>query len=195
MTELILASSSITRRMLLDRLGIAYRCVPSNFDETLIPDESPEAACLRLATGKARVVAEHHPGAVVIGSDQLVACAGEILGKPHTRVRAGEQLRAQSGQTAVFHVAVAVIDSNGHCHCHQERTEARFRLLSDEVIDRYLDRETPWQCAGSMKSEGLGLALLEAMPNQDPTAILGLPLIGTLALLRQAGIDPLATEH
>lgn len=190
--ELILASSSPTRRMLMDRLNLPYRAVSPDFDETLQPNESPEAACLRLARGKARAVAEAHPGTVVIGSDQLVALNEQILGKPHTAERAAAQLRAQSGRVAVFHVAVAVIDAQGECHCHQERTEAHFRVLSDETIERYLALETPWQCAGSMKSEGLGLALLEAMPNQDPSAILGLPLIATLNLLRRAGIDPLA---
>lgn len=190
--ELLLASSSPTRRMLMDRLNLPYRALSPDFDETLWPDESPEAACLRLAQGKAHAVAQAHPGAVVLGSDQLVALADQILGKPHTHEAARAQLRAQSGRVAVFHVAVAVIDAQGHCHCHQERTEAHFRVLSDEAIERYLALETPWQCAGSMKSEGLGLALLDAMPTQDPSAILGLPLIGTLALLRRAGIDPLA---
>lgn len=176
----------------MDRLNLPYRAISPDFDETLQPNESPEAACLRLARGKARAVAEAHPGTVVIGSDQLVALNEQILGKPHTAERAAAQLRAQSGRVAVFHVAVAVIDAQGVCHCHQERTEAHFRVLSDETIERYLALETPWQCAGSMKSEGLGLALLEAMPNQDPSAILGLPLIATLNLLRRAGIDPLA---
>ncbi len=190
--ELILASSSITRRTLFDRLNLPYRTVSPDFDETLLPNERPEAACLRLAVGKAQAVAQHDPGSVVVGSDQLVACAGRILGKPHTRESARAQLQTLSGQVAVFHVAVAVIGRDGQCHTHQERTEAHFRRLSPATIERYLDVEAPWHCAGSMKSEGLGLALLDAMPSQDPTAILGLPLIGTLALLRAANIDPLA---
>ncbi|WP_407275337.1 Maf family protein [Halothiobacillus sp. DCM-1] len=189
--ELILASSSITRRALFDRLHYPYRTVSPDFDETLQPQESPEAACLRLAIGKARAVATANPGAVVVGSDQLVASGDSILGKPLTREGARAQLRALSGRIAVFHVAVAVIDAQGQCHSQQTRTEAHFRALDEASIEHYLDLETPWHCAGSMKSEGLGLALLDTMPAQDPTAILGLPLIATLALLRQAGIDPL----
>ncbi|WP_298220250.1 Maf family protein [Halothiobacillus sp.] len=189
--SLVLASSSITRRALLDRIGMPYQIDAPDIDERVHENEAAEAACRRLARGKARTVAERHPGSVVIGSDQLVSCDERIMGKPHDRPRAIEQLRFMSGKAIYFHVSVAVIDAHGGLQEHSETVTAHLRSLSDSEIQHYLTREQPFNSAGSMKSEGLGTALLESMQSNDPTAILGLPLIATLRLLRAAGINPL----
>jgi septum formation protein len=189
--SLVLASSSITRRALLDRIGIPYQIDKPDIDERVHEHEEAHAACLRLAREKASTVAERHPGSVVIGSDQLVSCDGCIMGKPHDMPRATEQLRFMSGKAVYFHVSVAVIDAHGALQEHSETVTAQLRNLSDSEIRHYLIREKPFSSAGSMKSEGLGTALLESMQSGDPPAILGLPLIGTLRLLRAAGINPL----
>ena len=190
--SLVLASSSITRRALLDRLGLPYQIDKPEIDERVHEGELAHAACMRLAREKARVVAERHPGSVVIGSDQLVSCDDRIMGKPHDLPRATEQLRYMSGKAVYFHVSVTVIDAHGAMQEHSETVTAHLRHLSDSEIQHYLDREQPFGSAGSMKSEGLGTALLDSMHSDDPTAILGLPLIGTIRLLRAAGIDPLS---
>lgn len=189
---LVLASSSITRRALLDRLGNAYQIDKPDIDERIHENESAQAACLRLAREKARAVVERHPSSVIIGSDQLLCCDGHIMGKPQDMARATEQLRFLSGKTVYFHVSVAVIDAQGVMRDHSENVVAKLRRLSDSEIENYLVREQPFDSAGSMKSEGLGTALLDSMQSDDPTAILGLPLIATLRLLRAAGINPLA---
>jgi septum formation protein len=188
---LILASSSITRRTLLDRLNLPYQIDKPEIDEQVMAGENAAAACLRLAQQKARTVALRHPQAVVIGSDQLVACGDHILGKPHSAEQAFAQLRMMSGQTILFHVAVAVIDAGGRIQTSFETVTAQVRSLNDTEITHYIARERPFDCAGSMKSEGLGIALLESMQSCDPTAIMGLPLIATARLLRGAGINPL----
>ncbi len=189
--SLVLASSSITRRALLDRIGIPYQIDAPDIDERVHENESADAACRRLAREKARTVAERHPGSVIIGSDQLVSCDGRIMGKPHDRPRATEQLRFMSGKAVYFHVSVAVIDAHGGMQEHSETVIAQLRSLCDSEIQHYLTREQPFGSAGSMKSEGLGTALLDSMQSDDPTAILGLPLIATLRLLRAVGINPL----
>jgi septum formation protein len=188
---LILASSSITRRALLDRLNVPYQIDKPEIDEQVQAGEHAAAACLRLAQQKARTVALRHPQTVVIGSDQLVACGDNILGKPHSAEQAFAQLRMMSGQTLLFHVAVAVIDAHGRIQTSFETVTAQMRDLNDTEITHYIARERPFDCAGSMKSEGLGIALLESMQSCDPTAIMGLPLIATARLLRDAGINPL----
>lgn len=190
--SLVLASSSITRRALLDRLGMPYQIDKPDIDERVHAHESAKAACQRLAREKASIVAGRHPGSVVIGSDQLVSCDDRIMGKPHDMPRATEQLRFMSGKAVYFHVSVAVIDAHGALREHSETVTAQLRTLSDSEIQHYLTREQPFGSAGSMKSEGLGTALLDSMQSDDPTAILGLPLIATLRLLRAAGINPLA---
>lgn len=191
---LVLASSSATRRALLDRLSIPYQIDKPDIDEHVLENEAADSACLRLAREKARIVAGRHPGSVVIGSDQMVSCDGRIMGKPHDMPRAEEQLRFMSGKAVHFHVAVAVIDAKGDIHEHSEIVMAQLRTLSDSEIQFYLERERPFDAAGSMKSEGLGTALLDSMRSDDPTAILGLPLIATLRLLRKAGINPLGNS-
>jgi septum formation protein len=185
---LILGSTSRYRRELLARLGLAFEVAAPQVDETPQPGEAPRALAERLALAKAREVAARHPEAWVIGSDQVADLAGEPLGKPGTHERAVAQLRRMSGQTMVFHTAVAVVRHGaGFAQTDLAPVEVRFRTLQDEEIERYLRAEQPYDCAGSAKSEGLGIALLEAIHSDDPTALVGLPLIRTARLLRAAG--------
>lgn len=190
--NLILASGSATRRALLDRLKLPYLADPADIDETVADGESPAAACLRLAQLKAEAVAERHPGAIVLGSDQLLAWEGGILGKPGDADGARRQLARIAGQPIRFHVALRVISADGRRLDWQETVEAQMRDLSAAEIACYVAIEQPFDCAGSMRSEGLGVCLVERMDSRDPTAILGLPLIATARLLREAGLDPLA---
>ncbi|HZJ81525.1 MAG TPA: Maf family protein [Guyparkeria sp.] len=191
--NLILASGSATRRALLDRLKLPYLADPADVDETVAEDESPAVACLRLAQLKAEAVAERRPGAIVLGSDQLLAWEGGILGKPGDADGAHRQLARIAGQPIRFHVALRVISADGRRLDWQETVEAQMRDLSAAEIARYVAIEQPFDCAGSMRSEGLGVCLVDRMDSRDPTAILGLPLIATARLLREAGLDPLAT--
>ena len=188
--RLILGSTSRYRRELLSRLRVPFDVVSPEVDETPQTHETPSTLACRLALAKAQAVAQQHPEAVVIGSDQVADLNGEPLGKPGTHERAVLQLQRMRGQTVVFQTAVAVV-----CHARQfEQTElaqirVRFRDLSDAEIENYLRLEEPYDCAGSAKSEGLGIALLEAIDNDDPTALIGLPMIRTARLLRAAGIS------
>jgi septum formation protein len=186
----ILASTSRYRRELLARLLLPFDVHPPEVDETPLPDESPSALAERLALEKAVAVARRFPEAVVIGSDQVADLAGQPLGKPGDHARATAQLRRMRGQTLVFQTAVAVV-----CHAtgftQRELAPVRvvFRNFSDAAIERYLLAEQPYDCAGSAKSEGLGIALLGSIDSDDPTALVGLPLIRTANMLRAAGID------
>lgn len=185
---LILGSTSRYRRELLERLRHAFTVVAPNVDETPFPNELPSALAQRLALAKARDVAARHPDAVVIGSDQVADLNGEPLGKPGTHERAVEQLRRMSGQTVIFQTALAVVCVDDKFERSDlAAVEVRFRSLVDAEIERYLRAEQPYDCAGSAKSEGLGIALLEAIHSDDPTALVGLPLIRTARLLRAAG--------
>jgi len=186
---LVLGSTSRYRRELLQRLHLAFDVVSPHVDETPLPGEAPAAIAQRLALAKARAVAAQHPEAVVIGSDQVADLAGEPLGKPGTHERAVAQLRRMSGQTVLFQTAVAVVcAATGFERCELAVVRVVFRDLNDEEIERYLRIEQPYDCAGSAKSEGLGIALLDHIDNDDPTALVGLPLIRTARLLRQAGL-------
>lgn len=192
--RLILASTSRYRRELLERLQHPFDILAPAVDETPQPGELPQALALRLARAKADEVARRHPEAVVIGSDQVADLDGEALGKPLTHERAVTQLRRMRGQTVVFETAVAVVcAASGFAQCDLARVRVRFRSaadgLDDDAIERYLRAETPYDCAGSAKSEGLGIALLDAIDNDDPTALVGLPLIRTCRLLRAAGLQ------
>jgi septum formation protein len=190
---LILGSTSRYRRELLSRLRLPFTVQAPEVDETPQPGETPAALALRLAMAKARAVAAQHPQAVVIGSDQVADLDGRPIGKPGTHERAVEQLRALSGRSAVFQTAVAVVRRDtGFERVLLAPVTVRFRQLSDAEIEHYLRTEQPYDCAGSAKCETLGIALLEAIESDDPTALVGLPLIRTCALLREAGIDPLA---
>ena len=186
---LILGSTSRYRHELLSRLGVPFEAIAPDVDETPRSGERPADLALRLALAKARDVAQRHPHAVVIGSDQVADLAGEPLGKPGTHERAVAQLRRMRGQTVVFQTALAVVcQASGFEHSDIAAVRVVFRDLSDGEIERYLRAEQPYDCAGSAKSEGLGIALLERIDNDDPTALVGLPLIRTCRMIRAAGV-------
>ncbi|MDD2546676.1 MAG: Maf family nucleotide pyrophosphatase [Burkholderiaceae bacterium] len=185
---LILGSTSRYRQELLSRLHLPFEVAAPDVDETPRPLEAPRDLALRLALAKAQAVAQQHPEAVVIGSDQVADLGGLPLGKPGTHERAVRQLRQMRGQTVIFQTAVAVVcRATGFEQVDLAAVEVRFRDLSDAEIERYLQAEKPYDCAGSAKSEGLGIALLDAILSDDPTALIGLPLIRTCRLLRAAG--------
>lgn len=189
---LVLGSTSRYRRELLQRLQLPFEVLAPQVDETPQPGEPPAALALRLALAKARAVAALRPQAVVIGADQVADLAGEPIGKPGHHAGAVEQLRRLSGQRVVFHTALAVLrPATGYERALLAPVTVRFRSLTEAEIERYLRLEQPYDCAGSAKSEGLGIALLEAIDCDDPTALVGLPLIRTALLLREAGLDPL----
>lgn len=189
---LVLGSTSRYRRELLSRLRLAFDVAAPDVDETPQPGEAPRALALRLALAKARDVAARHPQAIVIGSDQVADLAGRPLGKPGTHERALAQLRAMSGQTVVFQTALSVVClASGFEQTDLAAVEVRFRTLNEGEIERYLRAEQPYDCAGSAKSEGLGIALLEAIHSDDPTALVGLPLIRTCRMIRAAGVPVL----
>ena len=192
---LILASTSRYRRELLERLRLPFEVRSPEVDETPLPGESPAALAQRLAMAKAKAVSAQFPDAVVIGSDQVADLDGEPVGKPGTHERAVAQLRSMRGRSVVFQTAVAVVrGSTGHVGAALAPVTVRFRQLGDAEIEHYLRTEQPYDCAGSAKVETLGIALLDAVESDDPTALIGLPLIRTAALLRAAGIDPLLPE-
>ena len=189
---LILASTSRYRRELLERLHLPFEVVSPQVDETPRPGEPPAALAARLAAAKAAAVSALHPQAVVIGSDQVAELDGAPIGKPGTHERAVAQLRAMRGRSVVFHTAVAVQRAAaGYAGAALAPVTVCFRDLSDAEIEHYLHTEQPYDCAGSAKCETLGIALLAAIESDDPTALVGLPLIRTCVLLRAAGIDPL----
>ncbi len=192
--SLILGSTSIYRQELLARLRIPFEAMAPEVDETPLPHETPSALAARLALAKARAVALKYPQAVVIGSDQVADLDGRSLGKPGTHSRAVVQLRQMRGQIVIFQTAVAVVClESGFEQCSLAAVKVRFRNLTDHEIENYLQLEKPYDCAGSAKSEGLGIALLESIDSDDPTALIGLPLIRTCQMIRAAGIELLAT--
>lgn len=189
---LILGSTSRYRRELLQRLRIPFEVASPEVDETPFPAETPRAIALRLALAKARAVAARFPAAVVIGSDQVADLQGEPLGKPGDHARATAQLRRMRGQTVVFQTALAVVcQESGFEQVDLAAVQVKFRDLSEAEIQAYLLAEQPYDCAGSAKSEGLGIALLESIDNDDPTALVGLPLIRTCRMIRAAGVKVL----
>lgn len=193
---LVLASTSRYRRELLGRFGLPFEVDPANIDETPRTDESPAALSERLALQKAETVSARHADAITIGSDQVAELDGQAVGKPGSHERAVEQLRSMRGRAVVFHTALAVLrPATGFRELCRVPVVVRFRNLADAEIEHYLRTEQPYDCAGSAKSEGLGIALLEAIESDDPTALIGLPLIATARLLRQAGLDPLQGGH
>ena len=190
---LILASTSRYRRELLERLRLPFSVRSPGVDETPQPGERASALAERLALAKARAVAAEDPEAVVIGSDQVADLDGRCLGKSGTHAVATQQLRAMRGRVVIFQTAVAVVcAASGFRAVERAEVSVRFRVLGDAEIERYLRLERPYDCAGSAKVETLGIALLESIDSDDPTALVGLPLIRTCSLLRRAGIDPLA---
>jgi septum formation protein len=187
--SLVLGSTSRYRRELLARLHVPFEVAAPDVDETPLPGEAPAALAQRLALAKAKVVAAKFPQAVVIGSDQVAALNGHALGKPGSHERAVEQLRMMRGQTVIFQTALAVVCvETGFVQQDIAAVRVVFRDLSDNEIENYLRIEQPYDCAGSAKSEGLGIALLERIDNDDPTALIGLPLIRTARMIRAAGV-------
>ena len=186
---LILGSTSAYRRELLERLRIPFTVESPHVDETPLPGEAPAALAMRLALAKARAVAGLFPDSVVIGSDQVADLDGHPLGKPGNHARAVEQLQRMRGKTVIFQTAVAVVCAqSGFAQESLAPVKVKFRDLTDAEIEAYLRAEKPYDCAGSAKSEGLGIALLDSIENDDPTALVGLPLIRTSRMLREAGI-------
>ena len=187
--RLILASSSKYRKLLLERLGIPFECQSPEIDESALADETPLEVSQRLATEKAGVISRQHPRAIVIGSDQLAAFKGQIIGKPDTFPAAFEQLSLFSGQVVDFHTTVSVQSlQSGFRESHTDLTRVHFRNLKRDEIERYLEKEKPFDCAGSFKAESLGVTLFDRINSEDPTALIGLPLIRTSSILRRAGL-------
>lgn len=189
MRNIILASSSPFRRELLSRLGLTFDSVSPGIDETPFPGETPEQLARRLAQAKARSVAAGYPDALIIGSDQVAVIGDRMIGKPGTHEKAVDQLMRASGQTMKFYTAVCLLNSaTGHMQLEVIPFSVRFRRLDKKTIVNYLSREKPYDCAGSFKSEGLGIALFESMSGDDPTALIGLPLIRLTHMLEQEGV-------
>ena len=194
--KLILGSTSAYRRELLGRLRIPFSVESPHVDETPLPGESPAELARRLALAKAHAVAQRFPDCVVIGSDQVAELDGHALGKPGTHERATMQLRQMRGKTVIFQTAWAVVClDSGFCQQDLAPVKVTFRDLDDTEIENYLRQEQPYDCAGSAKSEGLGIALLDAIESDDPTALVGLPLIRTSRMLRAAGIQLLTRQR
>lgn len=186
---LILASSSPFRRELLQRLALEFRCAAPKIDETPQVDESPRELALRLAEGKARKVAAEAPRALIIGSDQVVVSDGRLCGKPGNHANAVQQLRAASGRTLTFLTALCLYNSaTGHGQSAVIPCAVTFRTLTASMIEDYLQRERPYQCAGAFKSEALGIALVERISGDDPSALIGLPLIELVTMLQREGV-------
>jgi septum formation protein len=185
---LILASTSRYRRELLARLGVPFEVSAPKVAEGHEPDESPGERALRLATLKAHAVAQRHPQAIVIGSDQVASCGAQILDKPGDAARCRSQLASLSGRSAQFHTACTVVHAaSGRQHSHTDRTQVTFRTLTAAEIARYVEREQPFDCAGGFKAESLGIALFTALETCDPSALIGLPLIWLAGVLREHG--------
>jgi septum formation protein len=191
--KLILGSTSPYRRELLERLRLPFNVVAPEVNETPQPGETPKQLACRLAMAKARAVAAQFPDCVVIGSDQVAELDGEPLGKPGDHARATLQLQKMRGKLVIFQTAVAVVCfETGFAQMDLAQVKVKFRDLSNEEIENYLQAETPYDCAGSAKSEGLGIALLASIDNDDPTALVGLPLIRTCRMLQAAGLKVLS---
>lgn len=192
--ELVLASSSRSRRELLDRLHLPYQCLSPNIDETPIEGETPHALVHRLALSKAHAVASQFSHHCIIGSDQVAVFEGDILGKPHTQANARANLTRFSGQRVTFLTGLALLDTRHQRHfVHVEPFEVEFRTLTSQEIHNYVAKEQPLDSAGSFRMEGLGIALFEKLTGNDPNALMGLPLIALCGMLRKVGLDPLKT--
>jgi septum formation protein len=190
--RLVLASTSRYRKALLERLGLAFETAAPGVDEQALPGEAPADTALRLAALKARSLRTQFAEALIVGSDQVASCAGERLGKPGNHASAVRQLRSLSGKTAQFDTAVALFDAkSGALQSRVVPCRVVFRSLDDQRIEAYLRREQPYDCAGSAKSEGLGIALIARMDTEDPTALIGLPLIALTEMLERAGLPVL----
>lgn len=186
---LVLASTSPYRSELLKRLQIPFITASPDVDETPLPDETARATSLRLAQKKARAVATAYPDALIIGSDQVALLEGKQIGKPLTHENASRQLRSMRGKTTCFYTALALLNTkNGHLQTEVAENQVTLRDLDDAEIEAYLQKEQPYNCTGSAKSEGLGIALMSSMKGDDPNALIGLPLILLTAMLRREGL-------
>ncbi len=190
--RLILASSSAYRKELLERLHLPFEVIVPDIDESPLPGEAPQATALRLARAKAAAVAARAPGSVVIGSDQVATLDGAQIGKPGNHANALKQLQTMRGRRVIFHTALCVWDDRaaaltGSCQLENVQSFVTLRDLPDAELDAYLRIEQPYDCAGSAKNEGLGIAILERIDSTDPTALTGLPLIALTGMLRKAG--------
>lgn len=193
MPELILASTSPYRRLLLEKLGIPFTCASPEVDELPLPAETPRHLVLRLAQAKAQALAERFPHHLIIGSDQVCVLDGEITGKPHTEENACKQLKKASGNIVTFYTGLALYNSvNGQLQTECEPFDVHFRHLTEQEINHYVQKESPLNCAGSFKSEGLGIALFERLEGRDPNTLVGLPLIALCQMLRREGFNPLS---
>jgi len=192
---LVLASGSLYRRQLLERLGLPFTTVAPRVDESPLPRERPAETALRLAEAKARAVGVDHRDALVIGSDQIAEFGGAPLGKPRDPADALEQLRAMRGRTVIFHTAIALFNTrSGRCQSALVDVASTFRTLDDAALKAYLERDRPFDCAGSVKAETIGIALFTRIASDDPTALIGLPLIRLTDMLVAEGVSPLVTK-
>ena len=193
MIRLVLASTSRYRQELLGRLGVAFATARPNVDETALPGELPHDTALRLSRRKAEAVAAQFPGALIIGSDQVASLDGKPLGKPGSHEAAVAQLRAMRGRTLIFHTGICLYNSTtGEAETREVPTIVRIRPLTDAQIETYLRKDQPYDCAGSAKSESLGIAIMDSLSGDDPTALIGLPLITLTGMLYRQGLDVLA---
>jgi septum formation protein len=193
MLPIILASSSPYRKELLKKLCLNFSCYSPDIDESPLPKETPSELVKRLALEKAEAIAKHHRSALIIGSDQVAVLGEEIMTKPHTHQNAIKQLRASSGQQVTFLTSLCLLNSQTQQHqITVESYTVEFLNLTDEQIEQYLQKEKPYHCAGSFKSEGLGITLFTRFHGNDPNSLIGLPLIALTAMLRNEGLEPLA---
>jgi len=192
MTDLLLASSSKYRRQLLGKLQLSFRCQSPDIDETALAGETPQQLVQRLSITKAQALATDNPNCLIIGSDQVACLGGRIIGKPGNKANAIKQLSDFSGNSAIFYTGLCLLNSNTHkWQAVVTLFEVEFNQLSQSQINNYLDQEQPYDCAGSFKSEGLGISLFKALKGDDPNSLIGLPLIKLCEFLRQEGIEPL----
>ena len=192
MTRLVLASTSPYRKSLLEKLGLPFITAAPEVDETPQLNESATDLVMRLAAEKAKALAKNYPAHLIIGSDQVCVIDGKITGKPHTEENAHQQLRLASGHSVIFYTGLALFDSaQNQLQVVCEPFSVDFRTLTDEEIANYVAKEQPLNCAGSFKSEGLGITLFERLSGRDPNTLVGLPLIALCGMLRKAGVDPL----
>ena len=196
MKTLVLGSTSPFRKALLEKLNLAFECAKPNIDETALADETPKALVERLAIEKAKTVSSDYPNALIIGSDQIAVCEGKILGKPHNFTNAVKQLTSFSGKSVIFYTGLCVYDSNkDKSTALVEPFTVHFNTLNKTDIENYLHAEEPYNCAGSFKSEGLGICLFNKLEGDDPNTLIGLPLIKLVSLLKVHGVDVLKEQH
>jgi septum formation protein len=189
MQQLVLASSSPFRQALLRRLELPFSVAVPDLDESPLAGETPVATAIRLARAKANVVATSHPQALVIGSDQVADCDGEAIGKPGNHENAVRQLQFMRGKSVIFHTALCLLNAQtGNAQAVVATNTVTFRSIADDEIERYLRREQPYNCAGSAKSEGLGIVMIASLEGKDPNALVGLPLIELVTMLKNEGV-------